>query len=244
MAKSFQDMARQYERNRYSFSDFLGLPEQDAFYQYLKSNPSLPYRLFGGKQHCERLMLRIGSPETLGYEEPFPLVTLKIEPKNAKFSDDLSHRDILGALMHLGIERDTIGDIFLEGNTAYVFCTKAIAPFIEGQLERIKHTAVLVTQVTELPALQEQEPVQKKIQVASLRLDLLVAKTYNLSRQAAQDLLKAHKVFLDGRLQEGGSTEVQLGQIVSVRGFGRFSLLKEEGISKKGKHNLLLAVFA
>ncbi len=242
MAKSFSDMVHQWERNRYAFSGFLSLAEQDDFYQFLSDYPTLPYTLYGGQEDCERQMLRIGSPETLGYEEDFPIVCLKLAPKNARFSDTLSHRDVLGALMNLGIERSTLGDIYLDDNIAYVFCTQKMAPYIREQLTRIKHTTVTVEEMQNLPELKTNPPEQVTIQVSSLRLDLIVSKTYHLSRQAAQDLFRAHKIYLDGRLKEDGSQELKPGQILSVRGYGRLSLQEDRGLSKKGKHNLLVSV--
>lgn len=242
MAKSFTDMVHQWERNRYAFSNFLSLAEQNDFYQFLSDYPTLPYRLYGGQEGCERQMLCIGSPETLGYEEEFPITCLKLAPKNARFSDELSHRDVLGSLMNLGIERNTLGDIYLDGNVAYVFCTQKMAPYIQEQLTRIKHTTITVEEVQNLPELKTNPPEEVLIQVSSLRLDLIVAKTYHLSRRTAQDLFREHKIYLDGRLMEDGSQELKTGQILSVRGYGRLSLQESRGLSKKGKHNILLSV--
>ncbi len=242
MAKAFADMVHQWERNRYAFSNFLSLAEQDDFYQFLSDYPTLPYKLYGGQEDCERQMLRIGSPETLGYEEEFPITCLKLAPKNARFSDDLSHRDVLGSLMNLGIERNTLGDIYLDGNIAYVFCMQKMVPYIQEQLTRIKHTTITVEEIQDLPELKTNPPEEVLIQVSSLRLDLIVAKTYHLSRSAAQDLFREHKIYLDGRLTEDGSQELKTGQILSVRGYGRLSLQESRGLSKKGKHNILLSV--
>ncbi len=242
MAKAFADMVHQWERNRYAFSNFLSLAEQDDFYQFLSDYPTLPYKLYGGQEDCERQMLRIGSPETLGYEEEFPIACLKLAPKNARFSDDLSHRDVLGSLMNLGIERNTLGDIYLDGNIAYVFCMQKMAPYIQEQLTRIKHTTITVEEIQDLPELKTNPPEEVLIQVSSLRLDLIVAKTYHLSRSTAQDLFREHKIYLDGRLTENGSQELKTGQILSVRGYGRLSLQESRGLSKKGKHNILLSV--
>lgn len=67
--------------------------------------------LYGGREEAERKILRFGSEAELGYEQPFPICCIRIRPLSAKFADKLSHRDYLGALMNLGIERSTIGDI-------------------------------------------------------------------------------------------------------------------------------------
>lgn len=241
MSKNFKDLVHQYERNRYGFSDFLGLAEQEDFYQFQKDYDSLPFTLFGGAEDCERLMLRIGSEETLGYEEPFPIVLLKLEAKNQKFADELTHRDFLGALMNLGIERDTLGDIFVDRNVGYLFCEEHIAPYIKEQLTRVKHTSITVTEEETLPKLESRVPVEKQIQVTSLRLDLIIAHTYNLSRSRAQELFTSGRVYVNGRLCENNSQLLKQGDVISVRGFGRLWFLSEGNLSKKGKHNLRVA---
>lgn len=235
-------MIQQYDRGRYSFSDFLGLAEQSDFHEAIRQYDALPYELFGGTENCERVMLRIGNEETLGYSEPWPIRTLMVSPKNQKFADPLTHRDFLGAILHLGLERDTIGDIFIEDNVGYVFCTEQVAPYLVQNLDRVKHTSVVCQEIEELPELERTKPEEKFIQTSSLRIDLVVAKVYNLSRSAAQELFPARKIYVDGRLCENNSRELLPGEIVSVRGFGRMSLKEERGLSRKGKHNLVMEV--
>lgn len=240
--KTLGDMIQQYDRGRYSFSDFLGLAEQSDFHEEIRQYDALPYELFGGTENCERVMLRIGNEETLGYSEPWPIRTLMVSPKNQKFADPLTHRDFLGAILHLGLERDTIGDIFIEDNVGYVFCTEQVAPYLVQNLDRVKHTSVVCQEIEELPKLERTKPEEKFIQTSSLRIDLVVAKVYNLSRSAAQELFPARKIYVDGRLCENNSRELLPGEIVSVRGFGRMSLKEERGLSRKGKHNLVMEV--
>ena len=241
MGKSYGDMLRQFEQGRYVFSGFLGLQELDEFYRFIRQYDGIPWELYGGHPDCERVMLRFGSEESLGYEVEYPIALLKIEPKSRKFADALSHRDFLGALMNLGVERDTLGDIYIEDNVGYVFCVDSMAQYIVEQLDRIKHTVVSVERVEELPPLTAREPEEKLIQVASLRLDLVIAHTYNLSRGAAQNLFVAKKVYVNGRLCENNSRELKPDDLISVRGFGRLWLVREGGLSKKGKHNLVVA---
>ena len=242
MAKTFADMVHRYEGNRYAFSSFLGLAEIDEFLRFVNDYPDLPYTLFGGRDGCERLMLRIGSVETLGYDEPFPIKIIRISPKSEKFVDALTHRDYLGALMHLGIERSSVGDILLSGKDAYIFCTEIICPYILENLIKIKHTTVVCEVVDSVPETEESEPKEVFIQVASERLDLILAKTYNLSRTSATELFRTKKVFVNGRLCENNSYNLKETDIVSVRGFGRLWMVGISGLSKKGKINMTVAV--
>lgn len=242
--KTLHDMEGAYERGRYSFTNFLGLAERSDYLEELAGNSYLPTAFFGGMPDCERVMLRVGSLETLGYEESWPIRLVEVTPKNKKFSDELTHRDFLGAVLHLGLERDTIGDIFVEDRTGYLFCTKTAAEVICSSLDRVKHTSVECHILDKIPPLHAAEPDEIRIQAASLRLDLILAKAYHLSRQAAQELFPAHRVFVDGRLCENNSHTLQKGEIISVRGFGRLKLEEEQGLSRKGKRNLILQVTA
>lgn len=85
----------------------------------------------------------------MGYTAEFPISMIKIAAAIDKFSDDLNHRDFLGALMNLGIEREMIGDILVteSGSTgkhcsAYVFCVDTVANYIIDNITQIKHTNV------------------------------------------------------------------------------------------------------
>ena len=77
-------------------------------YEIKKEISYVPFDVFGGTENCERLMIRFGSEELFGYEEPFPICCLLAEPLIEKFADNFTHRDFLGAIMNLGIERDVM----------------------------------------------------------------------------------------------------------------------------------------
>lgn len=99
---------KSYNQNQYTFTGFLGLAEQDALWQVEREVKFAGITLYGGREEAERKLLRFGSEAELGYEQPFPICCIRIRPLSAKFADKLSHRDYLGALMNLGIERSTM----------------------------------------------------------------------------------------------------------------------------------------
>ncbi len=123
-----KDLAeRSYRQNVYSFSGFLSLAEQDQFWSVEKELPYCKGKLWGGYEQAERKVARFGSAEELGYEEDYPIACVHIWPLQAKFADALSHRDFLGALMNLGIERSTLGDIRVGEKEAYLYCLSGMA---------------------------------------------------------------------------------------------------------------------
>jgi len=133
---------RAYSQNIYTYSNFLS-PAELALFEDIRSEVSyIRCETFGGNELCERQVIGFGSEEEFGYPGEFPIAVIKVTPLLAKFSDDLNHRDFLGALMHLGIERDTLGDILIKDNTAYIFCLERIAGYICDELTKVKHTNV------------------------------------------------------------------------------------------------------
>ena len=140
--------------------------------------------------------------------------------------------------MNLGIERETLGDIFVDSNRAILYCIESMADYIIENLTRVRHTTVMVKPFTEEFVLPEGSLEDVRIQISSERIDAIIARVYNLSRESAQGLFKEQKVFV-----VTPDTKVKTGDRVSVRGFGRFEIKTEAGLSKKGKINLLVSVY-
>ncbi len=236
LKKRFRDLARKcYDKNQYTFTGFLALADQACFYDMEKELSYVPHKVFGGSELCERVMVRFGSEDELGYEEEFPIACIEAKPLAAKFADDLTHRDFLGALMNLGIERSTLGDIWLRENTGYIFCTQGMADFIIENLNKIKHTSVRCGRAKEIPDSSDLDRTELKIQISSERIDGVLAKVYRLSRSEAIELFRQKKVFVGGRFCENNSQILRKGDIISVRGYGKFEYLGQQGVSKKGK---------
>ena len=187
--------------------------------------------------------MRFGSEAELGYEEPFAVTCIHIAPLMEKFADDFSHRDFLGALMNLGIERSTLGDIRVGHREAYLFCLESIAPFICDNLDQVKHTHVKCRIVTELKELPQEEPEAVTVQVASERIDAVIAKVYNKSRNDVLELFRTGKVYVSGRLCESNSRMLKEQDIVNVRGFGKFEYLGVKNETRKGKLSIQAAVY-
>ncbi len=221
--KRILDLANRCDRSWiYTFSDFMDINEQAVFFGMEPELSFVPYTLFGGSEDCERQMVRFGSPELLGYEEDFPIRCLTVRPLMQKFADDLTHRDFLGALMHLGIERDVLGDIIVRDNIGYIFCEEAIAEFLAEHLDKVKHTSVTCTVSRECPAAAKPTFSEEEMVVSAPRCDSVVAKAYKLSRSESVRLFEAKRIFVNGRQCESPGSVLKEGDVVSVRGFGKF----------------------
>ena len=240
----FHDLAdRSFSQGIFTFTGFLGLSEQDAFWREEPKLRFAGYTLNGGCDSADRVVVRFGNSEEMGYEAPFPIVCLHIRPLIQKFADELSHRDFLGALMNLRIDRSTVGDIKVGEKQAYLFCLESVAEFICGNLEQIKHTHVKCTVAEYFEELPGEEPEILCIQVQSLRVDAVLSKVYNMSREKSLELFRAGKVYVNGRLCENNSRLLKAGETVNARGFGKFTLKGEARETRKGRLAVETAVY-
>lgn len=243
LKKRFSELAKKsYDGGYYTFSDFLGLPEQAAFRE-VERDLAGKHDTFGGSDGTERIMVRFGNPDELGYETPFPIVCIKAEPLSQKFADKLTHRDFLGALLNLGIERSTLGDIVIIDNVGYIFAKEDIAEFITRELSRVKRTDVSAEIIESLPEGELFRTERRGIQISSERLDAVIAKVYALSRDDAATLIKRRLVFIDGKQAESVSYNLKVAEKISVRGYGRFIYLGYETLSRKGRLNASVEVY-
>lgn len=234
---------KSYNQNIFTFTSFLGLSELDEYYKLEREFFAVKPITFGGSSESDRRVVRFGNPEELGYEVEFPIVCIHIQPLIAKFADKLSHRDFLGALMNLGIERSTLGDIKVGDKEAYLFCLESIAEFICENLDQIKHTHVKCSLVANMQEIPEEEPERITVQVPSLRVDACISKVYNKSRNDCLELFRTGKVFVNGRCLENNSKTIKIGDTINARGYGKFKIVDEPRTTKKGKLSVEVDVY-
>lgn len=230
---------RAYRQNIYTYTSFLSVADQTALWEMEQELAYISFCLFGGVEGTERMVAAFGSEETFGYREPFPICCIHITPLQKKFAEELSHRDYLGALMHLGIERDVLGDIMVRDADAYVFCLESMAEHIINTVTRIRHTSVRCERLQKTPEFLRPHYVECQDTVASRRIDVVVASVYHLSRSQTSLLFTEQKISVDGRVNANHSYLLKDGDTVSVRGYGRFIFERELSRTRKGK--LLIA---
>ena len=130
-----------YKRDIVTFSDFLNLNELNILHTTPKDLFPSRYETYGGYEPAERQMVAF-LPDALYYDYQYPISVLRISPANRKFAEELSHRDFLGGILHLGIDRSCLGDLLVEDSVCHVFVTDTMADFICEQVTRIRHTVV------------------------------------------------------------------------------------------------------
>lgn len=228
-----------YHRDICTFSDFLNLYEQNLLESVKYSVPGIVIEKFGGYENAERQIAAF-HPSTMEYFWDFPIDCLRAEPKSAKFSESLSHRDYLGAILNLGVDRSVVGDILIKDNCAYIFCIRKMTDFFLENLERVRHTSILINKVDSQENMPSPEMEMMTGTCASVRLDSLIALAFRASRNSIVPLIEGGMVFVNGKLITSNGYEPKEGDIISVRKKGRF---RYEGVShqtKKGRCSVRL----
>jgi RNA-binding protein YlmH len=232
--KRLIDLSKQANRKGIVlFSDFLNLNELNIYHQ-CKSLFETKTESFGGVPYAERQIIAF-IPDALYYDWEYPIAALKIEPSYPKFAGKLGHRDILGAIMQLGVERSKIGDILINKDGYYLFCEESMADYFMEQLSQIRHTMVRLKRADASSLKIEQELMEKDGIVTSNRLDSVLACVYRLSRSQALALIRSEKVFVNGKSFVSSTYACKQGDIVSLRGYGRFIFAGERGETGKGR---------
>ena len=233
----FEDLDRRaFDKNYIIYSDFLNLNEMNIL-QRMQDGFHCFCTFFGGYENAERQMVSF-QPEALSFTEDtlaFPLTCLKITPLQIRFAENLSHRDVLGAIMNLGFERNRIGDIIVQDSEIFVFCESKIQLYIQENLHKIKHTAIKI-QECDFTTLNYQ-PAFKTFtsQIASNRLDAFIAESCHLSRQKAAEIILGEKVFINAMVVKNYSQKLNANDIISIRGYGKLIFNSFGSKTKSGK---------
>ena len=198
----------------------------------------LRYMLWGGYADARRRMLAVYPDyceDSIIGEFPFVCLTFDYREE-----DRLSHRDFLGSFMGLQLKREVIGDIVVSEGTAQVFVTEVAARLISGSISKIGRVGVKISD--DKPFILENAQKFQEISgtVASLRLDCVVGLAVRISREKAASLIRTDRVEVNHLPVSSVSHELRGGDILSIRGYGRFVLSEINGYTKKDRIHIIL----
>ena len=241
-ARRMLDLAEQVVAGRpYRVTDFMspaGLVIADA----VKANyPQLEVISGGGYDGAERLRVAFvdrdfGGDVDLG----IAAVAVSWDPRFRL----LTHRDVLGSLMGLGIERSHFGDIIMRPGGAQVILDRDIAELVQSNFTKI----AMVTVATEPMDLSEIAPKEEKVKeirttVASMRLDAVASSGFSISRTKLVSAVNAGLLQVNWQPAKGPAQEVKEGDVISMRGRGRMVVEAVTGTSRKGRIGVSLKRF-
>ncbi len=192
---------------------------------------------FGGYPDAERVMLGVFPDFLQADTEQFPITAMQFRYRPEA---SLTHRDFLGTLLANGIKREVIGDIVCEQGSAVVFVERQVAPFLADNIQKVGGEGVSVVYPYTSPVLVKREFRELTDTVASPRLDSVVKAAALISREEAARRIEAGLVSLNHMPCLSVSAAVREGDVLSVRGHGRFAVDAVGPQTKKGRYVLKL----
>lgn len=239
-----RDMMLRAERGMCSCSHFLSPREARLSCEYVKSaGADVAYLLEGGYPDAERVKLFLlpaflNEPE---YTAPLLAEEICLLRISGGGFCTLTHRDYLGALLALGIERHVLGDVcVLDACHALVVCDADIAPYVCAELSRVGKDGVKVEVLpfgTEIVLPERYRSVSDT--VASARFDCVAAALAGLSREKAQMLIRAGECTVDYEACDKCDKVIDPPCVISLRGHGKFRVDDLGTQTKKGRLRLL-----
>ncbi|WP_025027683.1 RNA-binding protein [Caldalkalibacillus mannanilyticus] len=227
------------DRKTSKLTPFLDPREQFIVRSIVGRTYDVKVSFFGGYMGAERQRAML-TPEYVEVSpEDFQVTLLSIQPKQKSIT--LTHRDVLGSLLGLGIKREKFGDILLTDSAQQCLVSQDISSFVLLNLQQIHRYAIQCESIPLhdiVPAIGEWK--YKETTVSSLRLDVVLSELLSLSRAKVAPLIKGGRVKVNWKVTEHSSLQLEAGDIVSVKGFGRFLFSAIEGITKKQKFRVVL----
>lgn len=228
-------------KNKIQCTDFLNLYEQEIALNIMKQANFSRFYLFGGKENTERNIL-IMYPEKLtedmvrkNHKNMINIIRITL-PK--ELQGEYDHRSYLGAIMKLGLEREKIGDIFAEPTGADIIVKEEVADFLLQNLNSLTRFQSAEISIVDLDELKNVEVSKIEISavVISLRLDNIVSVLAKTSRSKAVEIIEQERVFLNFKLETKCSRQVKVGDVITIRGKGRFEFREIAGNTRKGRY--------
>lgn len=219
-----------FTRQKPYFFPFLSERKQAVAENYLKSIYFENYLFFGGYENSERKLLGLFYDQSC-YDD-FPVSPIVFKFRNC---DKLCHRDFLGALMSLGIERETVGDILVEDGRCVVFVKSELKDYITSQIFKIGNVGVSFSEFKPSDLPQGRGEIEFSYVVSSLRLDNVIAAITGLSREKTKTLIMSGCVGVNFITTQNISQTLKDDTTLTIRGRGKFVLKSVLGETKKGR---------
>lgn len=216
-------------------TDFLDFEEQKEIYAV--KNPNIDLYLDGGYEGAERKRALIGYLDNSKLNYDIVILQSSYDPKFG----EITHRNVLGTIMAFGIKRNTFGDIVVENNLITIFASREISEYLINNLTMISRQRMNWKIINEFVQIENKEVI-KTINVASMRLDAVVAKAINCGRSEAVELITSGLVLINHKECLSITHTVKEEDLLSIRKFGRVEILEIIGLSKKNRTIVKISV--
>lgn len=227
-----EDLIRSVDKKAIVYTHFLSESELAVVLPIVLKSGYF-HEIFGGYDDADRRVICISSYAKPEYED-FPITTLcfKTGPRTK-----IGHRDVLGALMSLGIKRDLVGDIIFNDKICYFFAEDTIAEYIISNFDFVANCPVSVSEYS--GAVSYQRAYEEIVcNAASMRLDCVIAAVLSKSRTEAENFVSCGHVFINGTEKKKKDALLKSGDILTVRRYGKYRIDSVIGTTKKGRLKL------
>ncbi len=228
-------------KNKITYTDFLNISELSIIKKVLKEEKIQNYIIYGGKEETDRSLL-IFYPEKFSiemveknYEKIIKVIRIKL-PNNIKYE----HREFLSGIMKLGIKREKFGDIIVNEFGADILVLSEIAEILSNDLKtltRFRKSEITIEKLKDL-RINEIEFEEVNIIVSSIRLDNFVAELAKCSRKIAEEIIADGKVFINSINEFKDSKKINISDIITIRGNGKFIFDGIEKETRSGRYLL------
>lgn len=228
------------KKNKIEYTDFLDLSQIELVQKFINRIKIENYMSYGGFEQAERKMFVI-------YPEKFNSTVVEKNLSNIvqiiriELPDEMrgkyTHRDYLGAVIKLGIERKKVGDIIVDSNGADIIIDKDVSKFLVenlGSLTRFSKSTITVQNIEDLRPVEIRKE-EFEIIVSSLRLDNVISELARCSRNKALDIINTERVFVNFECETKKTKQIKPGDMVTIRGKGRFFIKEIVGQTRSGR---------
>lgn len=226
-------------------TDFLDMYQISLAESFLRKNQINNYKLFGGYEDSERKILISYSEKyneamiAKNYSKLLKVVRVNLpEDEYGKYS----HRNYLGGIVKLGLKREKVGDILVANEGADIIVVNEFAEILAKELQSLTRFENSKIEILELKDLKKKEIKIENIEiiVPSLRMDNIVSDLAKTSRSKAVQIIAQERVFINGQNETKPSKQLKLGDIVTIRGKGRFIIKEFKGTTRSGRTVILI----
>lgn len=228
------------KKNKIEYTDFLDLSQIELVQKFVNKMKIENYMSYGGFENAERKIF-VFYPEKFNSTVVEKNLSNIVQIIRIELPDDLkgkyTHRDYLGAVIKLGIERKKVGDIIVDNNGADIIVDKDISKFLLDNLGSLTRFSKSKISIQNIEDLRQVEIRKEKIEiiVSSMRLDNVISELARCSRNKALDIINMERVFVNFECETKKTKQIKTGDMVTIRGKGRFFIKEIVGQTRSGR---------
>lgn len=234
LTAKIEDLIDSVNKKTLVFTHFLGENELPIVMPIIAKS-GYKFRSYGGYDGSQRAVVGISD-----FDEPhsdqFPISVLCFRLLK---DDSFGHRDVLGAVMSLGIKRELIGDIVFTDGYCYIFVVDTISEYIISNLDSVSNRTVSLS-VYDGVVNYEMKYEELLLNVMSMRLDCIVSAVAAHSRTDAENIILSGNVRINGIENKKKDAQLKSGDILTIKRYGKYKIDSAVGTTKKGRIKLRL----